>query len=493
MALVSLGSLLLEVTAAMGVPTVADTDLAMALASAGSELLMAMPPSGEADASGHPMQTKGEKEIQRRLRPQAGISGAVLVSFDAVTAYVDALDSVLDTVSATALVLASSLLLAVTVVMGLATAPDMDLATELPSEVSELLMAMPPSGGTTNYNGGKKWLDHRDLANAAAEFRWRQMLTELRALLPKKPSPSKEGLHSLTNVSLPENIPSVLSHGPKYAVQPRRSRAELLGLVRRISRKLATILLGLISAASAGFIGAGYGLGGGHGGTLGSVGGAGAIGGGYGGVLGGGAGGGAGVTIAAVPVPTATPIVAARPVAADVPSHSTTSYGISTTTVTTLHGGAGGFGGAGGLGYGRAGYGIGGAGLGSGAGFGGATVPVIAVSRPTVTVAAAPAVAVARPVAVPTVAVARPVALPAIAVGGSGLGGGLGGGLGASYGGGYSGGLSGGFSAGLGRGIGAGYGGTHGGFGGLFGGLGGGYGGAIGKPAVSYSYASKWW
>ncbi|KAL1472863.1 hypothetical protein MTO96_022644, partial [Rhipicephalus appendiculatus] len=42
-ALVSLRSLSLAVPAAM----VADTDLAMELASAGSELLMAMPPSGE--------------------------------------------------------------------------------------------------------------------------------------------------------------------------------------------------------------------------------------------------------------------------------------------------------------------------------------------------------------------------------------------------------------------------------------------------------------
>ncbi|KAH8020938.1 hypothetical protein HPB51_010328 [Rhipicephalus microplus] len=92
--------------------------------------------------------------------------------------------------------------------------------------------------GTTNNNRGKKWFDHLDLANAAAEFRWRQMLTELRASLPKKPSPSKEGLHSLGNVSVPENISSVLSRGPKYAVEPRRSRAELLGLVRSISRKV---------------------------------------------------------------------------------------------------------------------------------------------------------------------------------------------------------------------------------------------------------------
>ncbi|KAL1439188.1 hypothetical protein MTO96_047404 [Rhipicephalus appendiculatus] len=93
------------------------------------------------------------------------------------------------------------------------------------------------SKGLRTTVGGKKWLQHRDLANAAAEFRWRQMLTELRASLPKKPSPSKDGLHSLVNVSLPENIRSVLSRGPKYAVEPRKSRAELLGLVRSISRK----------------------------------------------------------------------------------------------------------------------------------------------------------------------------------------------------------------------------------------------------------------
>ncbi|KAH8037370.1 hypothetical protein HPB51_009925 [Rhipicephalus microplus] len=36
------------------------------------------------------MQTKGEKEIQRRLRPRAGISGAVLASCDAVATCVDA-------------------------------------------------------------------------------------------------------------------------------------------------------------------------------------------------------------------------------------------------------------------------------------------------------------------------------------------------------------------------------------------------------------------
>ncbi|KAH7982808.1 hypothetical protein HPB52_007201 [Rhipicephalus sanguineus] len=95
----------------------------------------------------------------------------------------------------------------------------------------------PFQAGTTNYSGGKKWLEHRDLANAAAEFRWRQMLTELRASLPKKSSPCKDGLHSLVNVSLPENIRSVLGRGPKYAVEPRKSRAELLGLVRSISRK----------------------------------------------------------------------------------------------------------------------------------------------------------------------------------------------------------------------------------------------------------------
>ncbi|KAH7971973.1 hypothetical protein HPB52_004572 [Rhipicephalus sanguineus] len=91
--------------------------------------------------------------------------------------------------------------------------------------------------GTVSPNGSRKWREHRDLADATAEFRWRLMLTELRASLQKKSSPGKNSVHTLGQVCLPDNIRRVLDRGPKYAVEPKKTRAELLGLVRTISRK----------------------------------------------------------------------------------------------------------------------------------------------------------------------------------------------------------------------------------------------------------------
>lgn len=38
---------------------------------------------------------------------------------------------------------------------------------------------------------------------------------------------------------LPESIRRVLDRGPKYAVEPRKSRAELLSLVRGVARKVS--------------------------------------------------------------------------------------------------------------------------------------------------------------------------------------------------------------------------------------------------------------
>ncbi|KAG0414675.1 hypothetical protein HPB47_008167, partial [Ixodes persulcatus] len=93
-------------------------------------------------------------------------------------------------------------------------------------------------GSTTNPHGSGKRREFRDLADATAEFRWRLTLSELRASTPRRASPKKNPIHTLGQVSLPESIRHVLDRGPKYAVEPRKSRAELLSLIRGVARKV---------------------------------------------------------------------------------------------------------------------------------------------------------------------------------------------------------------------------------------------------------------
>ncbi|KAG0417197.1 hypothetical protein HPB47_005805 [Ixodes persulcatus] len=78
-------------------------------------------------------------------------------------------------------------------------------------------------GTTTNPHGSRKWREFRDFAYGTADFRWRLTLSEL---------------HASGQVSLPESIRRVLDRGSKYAVEPRKSWAELLSLVRGVARKV---------------------------------------------------------------------------------------------------------------------------------------------------------------------------------------------------------------------------------------------------------------
>ncbi|KAM7315419.1 hypothetical protein ISCGN_005202 [Ixodes scapularis] len=93
-------------------------------------------------------------------------------------------------------------------------------------------------GTTSNGHGGRRWREYRELADATAEFHWRRMLSELRASAPKRAAPSRSTVHTLGQVSLPESIRRVLDRGPKFAVEPKKSRAELLSLVRDVARKV---------------------------------------------------------------------------------------------------------------------------------------------------------------------------------------------------------------------------------------------------------------
>ncbi|KAH8037373.1 hypothetical protein HPB51_009928 [Rhipicephalus microplus] len=193
---------------------------------------------------------------------------------------------------------------------------------------------------------------------------------------------------------------------PKY-IRARRKPLQLTGLLGSTSKTahkptmnaLLTVLVGSISAASAGFIGGGHG-------AVPSIGYSSGYGAGYGSSSGF-SSTGTGLSVAAAPV------AVTRPVAA-VPARTSTSYGTTTTTVTTLHGaGAAGHGYGAGLGYGTGGLvyatssGLGGAGIGFGSGYGVGVAAVPGVVRPAVTVTAAPAVAVARPVSVAAPAVSN--------------------------------------------------------------------------------------
>ncbi|KAH7967983.1 hypothetical protein HPB52_005066 [Rhipicephalus sanguineus] len=80
----------------------------------------------------------------------------------------------------------------------------------------------------------KAWRNYSSLANSATEVLWMQTLSQLRALTPKKPPPPRRNpVRTLGEVILPQAVQDVLGRGPKFAVEPRKSRAELLGIHHR--------------------------------------------------------------------------------------------------------------------------------------------------------------------------------------------------------------------------------------------------------------------
>ncbi|KAG0430944.1 hypothetical protein HPB47_022243 [Ixodes persulcatus] len=89
-----------------------------------------------------------------------------------------------------------------------------------------LFLSVAQPGTTTNPYGSRKWREFRDLAIGTPCFNTKEGLA------------TQEPIHTLGQVSLPESIRRVLDRGPKYAVEPRKSRAELLSLVRGVARKV---------------------------------------------------------------------------------------------------------------------------------------------------------------------------------------------------------------------------------------------------------------
>lgn len=71
--------------------------------------------------------------------------------------------------------------------------------------------------------------------NRATEFLWQQVLPRLRQLLPPKALVSRWGVHTVSEVRLPLKVQQVLNHGPKFAVEPKKTAAEELTMVRQVS------------------------------------------------------------------------------------------------------------------------------------------------------------------------------------------------------------------------------------------------------------------
>ncbi|KAH7951790.1 hypothetical protein HPB52_012984 [Rhipicephalus sanguineus] len=81
---------------------------------------------------------------------------------------------------------------------------------------------------------------HREysrLADRTTEFLWQQGLQGLRTQVQKKPSAPSNPLHVIGDVNLPDKVQEELKCRPKFAVEPRRTSPELLGLVRHVSKR----------------------------------------------------------------------------------------------------------------------------------------------------------------------------------------------------------------------------------------------------------------
>lgn len=76
------------------------------------------------------------------------------------------------------------------------------------------------------------WLQYSKIVYRYTEFYWQLILPHHWTSLPTKRPATKNSVHVLRDVRLPGNVADVLSLGPKFAVAPRKSKPELLSLVR---------------------------------------------------------------------------------------------------------------------------------------------------------------------------------------------------------------------------------------------------------------------
>ncbi|KAG0443722.1 hypothetical protein HPB47_014598, partial [Ixodes persulcatus] len=94
--------------------------------------------------------------------------------------------------------------------------------------------------GDRSSCGGSRWQELSRTIDRTADFLWQQTLPLLRASIPgRRLAATGNKVHKLGDVRLPKQVEQVLSHGPKFAIEPRRSPPELLSLVRQVSGRAA--------------------------------------------------------------------------------------------------------------------------------------------------------------------------------------------------------------------------------------------------------------
>ncbi|XP_077553291.1 uncharacterized protein LOC144168094 [Haemaphysalis longicornis] len=74
------------------------------------------------------------------------------------------------------------------------------------------------------------------IVDSSTEFLWQQVLQQLRADLPKRPTGQRCVVQTVGDAELSDDLRDVLSLGPKFAVEPKMKAPELLSLVRQVSR-----------------------------------------------------------------------------------------------------------------------------------------------------------------------------------------------------------------------------------------------------------------
>ncbi|KAH7953899.1 hypothetical protein HPB49_013851 [Dermacentor silvarum] len=81
--------------------------------------------------------------------------------------------------------------------------------------------------------------EYSRLIDQTTESWWQVQLKDLRRFLPDKLPAPKGKVHFLQRESVPHDVQRVLSLGPKFAVEKRRTPPELLSLVRQVSQRAA--------------------------------------------------------------------------------------------------------------------------------------------------------------------------------------------------------------------------------------------------------------
>ncbi|KAH9378218.1 hypothetical protein HPB48_018518 [Haemaphysalis longicornis] len=91
--------------------------------------------------------------------------------------------------------------------------------------LSLLMIRSSQYGGAADYNSAR-----------TTEFIWVSTLHRLKTLIPKKLQLARNKVHTWGGVSLPKDVECVLSLGPKFAAQPRKSVPEKVAMVRQVAR-----------------------------------------------------------------------------------------------------------------------------------------------------------------------------------------------------------------------------------------------------------------